>query len=407
MKTRTRSILQRLQTGFVWLPAFWLGLALLAWVRPSQTLALVTMALAAAWLVGLLAGLARDCRGPADWPLAFIALWLPVNYWASADKPSSIAAAANVLAGIALFYLVLAVGRVARRPRWPLYGFLLVGAGLLLAVLLVPDGLRGRLPIPAALLALARRIPDTVNANVLAGALLPAAIMAAALTLAPGRWPVRVAGIALAAAATAVMMLGASRGALMGLAVGLLALFVALGGWHRLGGLAIAAAAAVIVWRVGPLTLLELLGKGGAAGSLAGRLEIWSRAFYALQDFVFTGIGIGTFHLVIPLLYPYFTVGFDTPIGHAHNLLLQIGVDLGLPGLIAYATILILSLWVVGWTAATSPDRQQRFVAAGLLGALVGVLAHGLFDAVLWGAKPAFVLWWLLGLASGIFLEER
>ena len=72
MKTRTRSILQRLQTGFVWLPAFWLGLALLAWVRPSQTLALVTMALAAAWLVGLLAGLARDCRGPADWPLAFI-----------------------------------------------------------------------------------------------------------------------------------------------------------------------------------------------------------------------------------------------------------------------------------------------------------------------------------------------
>ena len=62
---------------------------------------------------------------------------------------------------------------------------------------------------------------------------------------------------------------------------------------------------------------------------------------YALQDFVFTGIGIGNFNLVIPQLYPYITIPPGVDIPHAHNLLLQIGLDLGLPGLIAYLGLLI------------------------------------------------------------------
>jgi putative inorganic carbon (HCO3(-)) transporter len=382
------------------LPILWLGLGLAAWLRGDPILILVAMGSAAAWLVGLLSGLGPVGRTPVDWPLAFIALWLPVNYWASADKSASIPAAANLLVGIAVFYLVVAVAQAARRPRWPVYLFVLTGAGLLLAVVLVPDGLRGRLPLPAPLLALASRVPDTVNANVLGGALLPAAVLAGGLALAPGHLARRILSALLVLASAAVMVLGASRGALLGLGAGLLVALLSLGRWYRLVGLLGAAGGAVAVWRIGPGTLLELLGKGGAAGSLAGRLEIWSRALYALQDFVFTGIGIGTFHLVIPLLYPYFTVGFDTPVPHAHNLFLQVGTDLGLPGLVAYGTIVLLCLWMAASAVAGRADRWTRFVGAGLLGALVAVLTHGLFDAVLWGTKPAFELWWLFGLAA-------
>lgn len=385
-----------------WLPLLWLGLGLAAWVRGEEVLLLVAMGLAAAWLVGLLSGLGPTCRTPVDWPLAFIVLWLPVNYWASADKAASIPAAANLLVGVAVFYLVVAVAQAARRPRWPGYLFVLSGAGLLLAVLLVPDGLRGRLTLPAPLLALARRVPDTVNANVLSGALLPAAVLAGGLALAPGHPVRRVLCALLTIASAAVMTLGASRGALLGLGAGLLVGLLSLGRWYRLAGLLGAAGGAVAIWRIGPGTLLELLGKGSVVGSLAGRLEVWSRALYALQDFVFTGIGIGTFHLVIPLLYPYFMVGPDTTIPHAHNLFLQVGTDLGLPGLVAYGTIILLSSWLAASAVAGRTDRWTRFVGAGLLGALVAVLTHGLFDAVLWGTKPAFELWWLFGLAATI-----
>ena len=109
---------------------------------------------------------------------------------------------------------------------------------------------------------------------------------------------------------------------------------------------------------------------------------------------------------MIPLLYPYFTVGFDTPIPHAHNLILQVGVDLGLPGLMAYATILVLSLWVTATTAARGERRFMRYVAAGLFGAQIAVLTHDVFDAVLWGTKPAFIGWWLLGLMVVIHPKE-
>ncbi len=392
------------RSAWPWLPILWAGAALAGWLRFGQPALFAALGLAIVWAIGLLSGLGPAVRTPLDWPLAFILAWLPVNYWASADKTSSIPAAANLLTGIGVFYLVIAVARAGRRPRWPFYGFLLAGATLLFAILLVPEGLRIRLPLPAPALALAQRIGDTVNANVLAGALLPPAVVAIGLALKPGRWPFRVACGLLAVAAAGVMALGASRGALMGLGIGGLVVLLALGRGHRIAALFLAAGGVVVVWRIGPATLLDLLGKGGAAGSLAGRLEIWSRALYALQDFVFTGIGIGTFHLVIPLLYPYFTVGFDTPIPHAHNMLLQVGVDLGLPGLWAYATILILSL---GLLLAALRRPGGRFAAAAVLGALAAVGGHGLFDAVLWGTRPASLLWWLIGLAAVIYLEKE
>ncbi|PKO20205.1 MAG: hypothetical protein CVU38_21370, partial [Chloroflexi bacterium HGW-Chloroflexi-1] len=254
---------------------------LVAWPDPEQIVLLVGMGVAAVWLVGLLSGLGPAVRTPVDWPLAVIVLWLPANYWASADKSASIPAAANLLIGVAIFYLVVAVAQAAGRPRWPLYLFLTAGAGLLLGVVLVPDGLRDRLTLPAPVLALAGRVPDTINANVLAGALLPAAVLAGGLVLASGNWLRRIACVLLVGAAAAVMILGASRGALLGLGVGLLAVLLARGGWYRVSGLLATVGIGVGVWRFGVGTLLELLGKGGAAGSLAGRLEIWSRALYA------------------------------------------------------------------------------------------------------------------------------
>ncbi len=59
-------------------------------------------------------------------------------------------------------------------------------------------------------------------------------------------------------------------------------------------------------------------------------------------------MGVGTFRRLVPLIYPYFLISPDTDIAHAHNHLLQVGLDLGLPGLISYVALWLLAgvmLW--------------------------------------------------------------
>ena len=133
---------------------------------------------------------------------------------------------------------------------------------------------------------------------------------------------------------------------------------------------------------------LFLNASGGATGeiSFSGRPEIWSRAIYAIQDFSFTGTGLGTFRRVVNLLYPLFTVSPDTDIAHAHNMFLQVAVDLGLPGLIAYLALLELA-GVVAWGAARRSSGAVRGLSLGLLAGLIALHVYGLTDALALGIQ--------------------
>jgi len=136
-----------------------------------------------------------------------------------------------------------------------------------------------------------------------------------------------------------------------------------------------------------------------------GRLEIWSRAFYAVSDFPFTGIGIGTFDRVIPLLYPLFSIGPDVHLTHAHNLLLQVALDTGLPGLIAYLALFINTFVMIFKALRQRSAALDWTLAAGVLGGLVAMFVHGIFDAPLWGSKPAFLPWLMVALAMQVALR--
>jgi len=124
-------------------------------------------------------------------------------------------------------------------------------------------------------------------------------------------------------------------------------------------GLILALAAVLIV---GPAKILQTdsdvaLGTGSVfEPGLDGRVEIWSRAIYGIRDFSFTGMGLGTFRHIVPMVYPLFSVSPDLDVGHAHNELLQAGVDLGIPGLIAFIALQALGLGAVN--AMASPSRR-------------------------------------------------
>ena len=156
----------------------------------------------------------------------------------------------------------------------------------------------------------------------------------------------------------------------------------------------------------------------------------------ALRDFWPTGIGIGTFNLIIPVLYPYANPLYNG-VEHAHNLLLQVGVDLGLPGLVLFIWLLVAVIRVLisvirnggAVAAAASPTALERqpksrthhvqrrvahrqaalrwALAVGTLGAVVGMLVHGLVDAVTWGTKLAFLPWLFYTLAALLWHQEQ
>ncbi|MGB4871794.1 MAG: O-antigen ligase family protein, partial [Candidatus Promineifilaceae bacterium] len=139
--------------------------------------------------------------------------------------------------------------------------------------------------------------------------------------------------------------------------------------------------------------------------TLNGRMEIWSRAIYGIQDFPFTGMGMNNFRRVVHILYPLFLISPDTDIAHAHNHLLQAALDLGIPGLIAYLALWLGSaamLWQV-WRAAAAQaqSRWYRALVIGLAGSLAAYFVYGLLDTVALGAKPGFIFWMLLGVVAG------
>ncbi len=176
-----------------------------------------------------------------------------------------------------------------------------------------------------------------------------------------------------------VLLLTQSRGGL--LTLGVILLLLAALRWRRGWALSALVLIALIITIavIGPGQLLEFISTDSAFTTLEGRVEIWSRAGYMVQDFPFSGIGMGSFTRVADTLYPFF-LAEPGEIMHAHNLFLQIAVDLGIPGLIAWLSIWLLVIafaWQVfrrgaGWGPGGWPDSAPGCWPARLPWASMG-----------------------------------
>ncbi len=360
------------------------------------------------WLVRWAARGRPSVSTPADWPLGLLVVMLGVSAWATAWPEVTRPQILRLLGGLALYYTLVngisSLGRLRLLAWAPLAGGLAL-AGV--AVLSVQWNAAGKLPfIPAAIY---RRLPaaagDVVNANIMGGALaivLPYVLAWVAFRRAragPAGW---LAGLVVALVMAALLVLTKSRGALMGL--GAAGLCLVLLRWRRGWLLVLLAtlAAGVVAWRIGPASILDTLSLAGGISGLDGRLELWSRAIYMLQDFPLTGVGLGAFGKVANLLYPLFLFSPDVEVAHAHNIFLQVGVDLGLPGLVAWLAVLLLTTlcaWQVYRAGRAAGDPEQAAIGAGLLACQVALVVHGLTDAATWGSRPAIIVWALWGLA--------
>ncbi|MEV0724397.1 O-antigen ligase family protein [Micromonospora purpureochromogenes] len=126
----------------------------------------------------------------------------------------------------------------------------------------------------------------------------------------------------------------------------------------------------------GALPWLDSLFEYRSTGDLAGRLLVWPYAMQSWSESLLTGVGAGIFPLANP-------AGFG-----AHNLVLTVGNDLGLIGLLVYAALVATALV----KAARRSPVNRRLAGLFLVGFLP-VWMTGHWDV-------ALGMWLLLGLTS-------
>jgi putative inorganic carbon (HCO3(-)) transporter len=407
---------------------------------------------------------------PLNWPIFALLLWLPMGIWVATDGVRAWQATGFLALGLALYIAFLNWPPTQRRP-WLLAAFI-VGCGLLLTTI-GPEILPS---VPTEFFVFSEEVTkskpidyfgvgETINPNVLAGGLLWPIPLLVALAIrtswARRRWlPPFLIILALPGFVTLVLV--QSRGGYLALAVALMLVITLRWPWAGVAmSIAVVTTSLVLLWEGAPL-FLEPFGSDGTVTSFSGRLDIWQGTLTALGDYGLTGVGLGNFDLVVPA---YLTT-WTTSIPHAHNLFLQIAVDLGVPGVIFYGWLLVQTGIVLvqilrndGYVEEEAPpvkrrrrsamqatqlpaeppmrhraaslpppltplmamktDQQRAQVylrrwaslrwalAAGLCAAFGGMLVHGMVDAVSWGTKLAFMPWLLYALVALLWLQAE
>ena len=183
----------------------------------------------------------------------------------------------------------------------------------------------------------------------------------------------------------------------MGLAAILIIMALLRWRWGKWLILVVAASGIVVIRWLGVVPVLHAVVLNNSLGGLDTRLEVWSRAWYMIEDFPITGIGMGLFQDAAGVLYPFFTISRDVP--HAHNLFLQVAVDMGVPALIAWLAIWMLAIFGAWQTYRYGRLMSNRVLAglgAGLLCSQIALAVHGTLDAVTWGAVRASIIPWAI-----------
>jgi putative inorganic carbon (HCO3(-)) transporter len=374
--------------------------------------------------VGMAAGLVlsiatrqiRPLRTPLDGPALLLVLMSGVSLWATAFPEITWAQVARLWSGLVGCYGVIWWAKSHLRLVWLAVGLICAGAGLAFVsffvvrwsqtkLFLIPDALYARFPL---------LVSDAVHPNIMASAMvlllpLPLALLASPWSEADSpvrhRWLWRALLAFAAILMGGVLLLTKSRGGYLAAAAGILALLW-LSGRRKLTLAFFVVCAVVGVWLIGfgggAETTLDLVDQSADPATLAFRVNVWRTALWMLADFPFTGVGMGTFNDVAALLYPF----YETQNPGTHDVYLQVGVDLGFPGLITYLALVGLVVWMA-WRAMRRFKEAKLpvlcAVAVGGLSGLLALLCHGLVDNTMWNTRAAFLLWLVMGMLVALY----
>jgi O-antigen ligase len=368
-------------------------------------------------------------RTPVDWPMFFLfMIMLPIAVWAAPPdlrEKYSLPRACILIWDFAAFWFVVTYGS-RRIAQWRvlMLGFLGLGSAIaLMAALGVqwPDkvpGFAGVLQrIPSPLASVFRGAESGFSANQVAGTLLfflPVAIVLLGATFTRYKQnPLWWLGGVVTAAMVALLLATQSRSGMIGFVAGITVSTLLPSRWGRrlLTGLGLGVV--LLLWLRSDFVLTvagTMLSNdlSGQTGTLLWRIDVWEHALNVIQDFRFTGMGLGTFREAVDI-YPPFMTGPRYDLAHAHNFFLQQALDFGVPGLVALLAIYLATTWQVaalwhyraGSGDQAAPIVPWRIWALGFAASLAAQTVFSLTDTVAMGSKPNVLFWYLLALVLG------
>ncbi len=360
-------------------------------------------------------------RSPLDVALLVLMAMAAVSVLVSPYPELSLPKATGLILGLALYYALVNHRAAPEAARWlPVVGLGIVGLGLV-GIDWVIFKLPLLAPIYSHLPRLIQGVPRTESGgfhpNEVGGTLamlIPVALALwpsrGELVTAPGGWlPALIRSRVFLAltlvAMSGLLLLTQSRAAIAATALALAFMAAVRWRWARwaLGALALLLAA-FLLWR-GPSEALDLVLSLPGSHTWAGRPEIWRNALRAWRDYPFTGLGLNAFEPVSRARYTYLIAPASWDFVHAHNILLQTGVDLGLAGLAAFVAFLGM-LCIPALRMRRAQALWHRRLAVGLLGSILAYLTFGAIDAITLGAKPSALLWVAAGTLAWMQAEE-
>ncbi len=368
---------------------------------------------------GLIFGIAtrqiRPSRTPLDGPALLLALMGGVSLWATAFPEITWAQVARLWSGLIGAYAVSWWANSRARLTWTAWGLIAAGVGMALLsfftvrwsqtkLFLIPEALYTRFPL---------LVSDPVHPNIMASAMVLLLPLPLTLFLSPWtevpllsrhRWLWRALLAIAVLLMGGVLLLTKSRGGYVAAAIGFLT-FLWLSGRRKLAVALLLVCVIAGAWIISSgrsaETTPDLIDQSADPATLAFRVNVWRVALWMLADFPFTGVGMGTFNDVAALLYPF----YEAQNPGTHNVYLQAGVDLGLPGLTAYLALLGLVVWI-GWQAVRRFREIESSglcaVAVGGLSGMMALLVHGLVDNTMWNTRAAFLPWLVMGLLAAL-----
>ncbi|KKS68832.1 MAG: Heptosyltransferase family, partial [Parcubacteria group bacterium GW2011_GWA1_42_7] len=191
-----------------------------------------------------------------------------------------------------------------------------------------------------------------------------------------------------------------SRGGYLGFLAGVCALIVV--SWPKLSVKAkklfrvslLAATVCVFIWG-GPVASRFISSFDSNEGSNAGRLEIWREVVYLSRDSFWTGAGLGNYPL---LLNPY--ENYRSAVT-SHNLYLDILVETGVFGLIAWIVFLFYC-FKNSLRQIRSEEAIARVFGAGCFGFFVYFSVHSFFETAIFNPTILAFLMIAAGLSASL-----
>lgn len=133
--------------------------------------------------------------------------------------------------------------------------------------------------------------------------------------------------------------------------------------------------------------------------SVKTRIQVWQTVLPILKDYWFTGLGLGNETLLRVSKNYYIFVAKGSIPSHSHNLYLQLWIETGLPGILAFFAFLgtIIKKSIKFFYQNKRDAFINNILIAGL-SALVGTLAIGMAEYVWFYPRVMLFFWAVIGI---------